>query len=216
MSPFVAAARAAHVGMIAHRDRRAAACTHWQPPRASLAGSRASCRNNPLQTEGHFRAIVPVIGTGAPPAVTETTMRTKQLLFAALVLSGVAAAGAAQPEHRVNAAHGPALLRVDHTPPPRAVQPSYAHRDRYSARRGLSPYKPAIDRNGWFLGWEDLNGNPLPSNRRFGPPPPPSPYHRPVVDQHGWFVHWDDYSGDVSTHPLHASGRTPPHRLDRD
>ena len=135
-------------------------------------------------------------------------MRTKSLLFAALVASGVAAAGAAQPIVHApapNASHAPAMLRVDHVPPPRSAYPS-ARRDPYSARAGQSPYQAAIDKNGWFLGWEDRNGHPLPSRGRYAPPRPPSPYHRPVVDQNGWFLHWQDMSGDVSTHPLHSGG----------
>jgi hypothetical protein len=98
------------------------------------------------------------------------------------------------------------MLRVDHVPPPRRAQPPARH-DPYAYRGSQSPYQAALDRNGWFLGWEDRNGNPLPSRGRYGPPRPPSPYHRPVVDQNGWFLHWEDMSGDVSTRNAEARER---------
>jgi hypothetical protein len=143
-------------------------------------------------------------------------MRTKPLLFAALVASGVAAAEAAPPR----IVHAPVPDAI-HAPAPRFVHVAAPHHadvpplrryhprhDPYADRSGPSPYRAVIDRNGWFLHWAELNGNPLPTHRRVGPPPAPSPFHRPIVDRNGWFVQWEDMSGDTSTHPMNSAGRS--------
>jgi len=117
----------------------------------------------------------------------EEDMRTKNSLLALLVPAtlAVAAAAHADPRLQANVRFGTPFPRYVHAPAPEAYRApvprfgrnEYPHGDRYGAQgywawdgyrqvwvgaplTPPSPYHvPVFDREGWFVGWEDMSGD---------------------------------------------------------